>query len=129
MSDDALTLNARRVFSMTSSGSMYTVSIPCEFGFSVCLYIPWRSSCVMPTRRTLPKLTMTAWTRPTPLKSHPPSIASSTGCMSVPKRWPRPTGTVQFHCVLMACRTLVVGFITRPYLNPRNADPPSIAYW
>ena len=43
--------------------------------------------------------------RPAPLNSQPPTTPSSDGCMSVPNRRPRPTGTLQSHCILIACRT------------------------
>jgi hypothetical protein len=41
-------------------------------------------------------------------------MAFNTLFIEDPNRWPWPTGIVQSHCALIACRTFAVGFITRP---------------
>ena len=83
----------------------------------------------MPTKRTFPKLTGRAWTRPTPLKLQPPTMPLRMGLKLSPNRCPRPTGIVQSHCVLIAWRTLPVDVtMVRPKVKPSNAEPPSTAY-
>ena len=80
----------------------------------------------MPTRRTLPKFIMRAWMRAAPLNSQPPTIAVENRVHVGAEPLSAADRDVQFHWLLMACRTLSFGFITRPYRKPRNADVPSM---
>ena len=72
---------------------MYGVTNPLSgFTRKSYLYIFCRSFGVMPTSRTLPKLTMRAWIRLAPLNSQPPRNPFRIGCMLLPNRSPCPTG-------------------------------------
>ena len=70
-----LTLHARRVLRMMSSGSANTVGMPCSVRAHLVLIRSVSSSIVMSTSRTFPRLSVRACTRPTPFSDQPPTIA------------------------------------------------------
>jgi hypothetical protein len=87
-------LNARRVFSMMSSGRLKTVVVP-DVGFLTTRIsnASFNSSSVMPTSRMPVTPKSRTCTRPVPANSHPPMMPFINQFMSLPKRLPRPTGS------------------------------------